>query len=499
MAEENAQEKAGTEAMVKDYSTSVTQTDKEGRIYVKVSLKRNAPEAEMERITALIKTIVGKVINSNYPESYINWVPEVYGWIPFDKIQEIAEDSLITGILPVIKPVTRIGEFTTPGDTQLKAQQARTQFGVNGTGVKIGVISDGIDHWHESTSSGDLPFQLTNVNQISAGDEGTAMLEIVYDIAPGAQLYFAGAGSNPGTMESAVNLLFNTFYACKVAVDDIGWFAEPYFEDNALSQTIAYHIAANDKTYISACGNEGLSGWGGIFRDGGGWHAWEWDGSSYHTDNRVNVQPQDTLLIFLQWAEEWNNPESDYDLYVVDGFGNVKAQATGTGPHPFALIAYVHSGSELYRYIRVKKVSGQDREIKLLLLPKPHAPGVIYDPQLQFIYDSSIHNHPVNQIFGQPAAAGVISVAAYPSTNENILESYSSRGPTNIYIGATVETRDTPTITATTGCSTKVGANGYFFQPFFGTSAAAPHIAGIAALYYDKYGTGTAPENFLPI
>jgi hypothetical protein len=60
--------------------------------------------------------------------------------------------------------------------------------------VVVGVISDGIDHMADAQLSGDLP----NVTVPSggcrrgSGDEGTALLEIVHDVAPGAQLLFAG-------------------------------------------------------------------------------------------------------------------------------------------------------------------------------------------------------------------------------------------------------------------------------------------------------------------
>jgi hypothetical protein len=79
------------------------------------------------------------------------------------------------------------------GDATHKAATGRTTFGFNGTGVKIGVISDGVSSLAAIQASGDLGPVTVLPGQAGSGDEGTAMLEIVHDLAPGAQLFFATA------------------------------------------------------------------------------------------------------------------------------------------------------------------------------------------------------------------------------------------------------------------------------------------------------------------
>jgi hypothetical protein len=71
-------------------------------------------------------------------------------------------------------------------------------FGINGAGLKIGVLSDGVTSAALSQATGDLPPTcgtppcLTVLSgHAGSGDEGTAMLEIVHDMAPGVSLYFA--------------------------------------------------------------------------------------------------------------------------------------------------------------------------------------------------------------------------------------------------------------------------------------------------------------------
>lgn len=55
---------------------------------------------------------------------------------------------------------------------------ARTVFGIDGTGVKIGVIADGVAHLADSQAAGELGPVTVLPGQAGTGDEGTAMLEI---------------------------------------------------------------------------------------------------------------------------------------------------------------------------------------------------------------------------------------------------------------------------------------------------------------------------------
>ena len=76
----------------------------------------------------------------------------------------------------------------------------RNDLGLTGQGVKIGVISDGVDHLvpaqtgpYPEITPGKVTVHL-GINEGGRGDEGTAMIEILHDIAPMAEIYFVGPG-----------------------------------------------------------------------------------------------------------------------------------------------------------------------------------------------------------------------------------------------------------------------------------------------------------------
>ena len=125
---------------------------------------------------------------------------------------------------------------TTEGDVAHQANVARRDYRVDGTGIGIGVLSDGIDTLAARQAAGDLPERVTVLpGQAGSGDEGTAMLEIAHDLAPGAELYFA-EGFYSGGAQFAANIEALCEAGADVIVDDIKYFDEPAFQDGIIAQ-----------------------------------------------------------------------------------------------------------------------------------------------------------------------------------------------------------------------------------------------------------------------
>jgi subtilisin family serine protease len=91
------------------------------------------------------------------------------------------------------------------------------------------------------------------------------------------------------------------------------------------------------------------------------------------------------------------------------------------------------------------------------------------------------YNVPGGSIFGHTAVPGVFAVGAINASDDglNTIAPYSSRGPSRIdYPSPSLIPK--PDVASIDGVSV-TGAGG-FSTTFYGTSAAAPHVAGIAAL-----------------
>src|SRR5262249_34950553 len=123
------------------------------------------------------------------------------------RVRSLLKKYLSNSALPkgVINPqdfIPNVGAATSQGDIAHRARDGRNFFGITGAGVKIGVLSDSVRFLEQVQTSGDLPPDVTVLPGESGttgipgapfSGEGTAMLEITHDLAPGAKLFFATA------------------------------------------------------------------------------------------------------------------------------------------------------------------------------------------------------------------------------------------------------------------------------------------------------------------
>ena len=123
--------------------------------------------------------------------------------------KQIAAALALRKLRPSAAMLMPTGPVDSEGDTTHRAAEARTFFGVTGSGVKVGVLSNGVNSLASQQGAGELPAVTVLPGQAGSGDEGTAMLEIVNDIAPGAQLFFATAFTSQASF--AQNILDHLF------------------------------------------------------------------------------------------------------------------------------------------------------------------------------------------------------------------------------------------------------------------------------------------------
>ena len=398
----------------------------------------------------------------------------IQAWVDPDTLETVANLSAVRKITPPDYSYTKRGSTLTEGDAVHRANLVRAFSGLTGKGVKVGVISDGVDAWPTAWSSGDLPSKIEiNPNQDSDGHEGTALLEIVHDIAPDAELAFSGSESSLGMVQAILWLANDAFEGegADVIVDDLGYYFEPFFEDGIVAQAAADAVASG-VVFVSAAGNHAREHYEGDFVDAGdGFHAF--DGS---TDIAMRLNFFFLTSMILQWNDQFGASNNDYDLYVCRAgirptFFNLENGLCygSTDPQngdddPLEVVSLFGAG-EVDVYIKKFRTTDQNRRLELFFF------GSV--PREYSVKEGGIVHH--------VAVPGVLAVGAVNEDDpgNDDLESFSDQGPSRIYY-PTVETRLKPDVVASDGVS--VTGSGGFSNHFLGTSAAAPHVAGIAAL-----------------
>jgi subtilisin family serine protease len=420
----------------------------------------------------------------------------------------------------------RVGLNTSQGDHAMRADVARTMFGVTGAGVKVGVLSDSFNCLagaDKNVADGDLsPVTVVQESASCADgtDEGRAMLEIVHDVAPGAQLLFASG--NNGLASFASNIIALKNRGANVIVDDLAYFSEPMFQDGIVAQAVDT-VAAQGAVYLSATGNEGRRGYessfraGSTFADGdfppapgapsgthflgGVAHNFAPSAPADHMQ-KITIPSGRELIVSLQWDSPFfsvSGPPgslNDLDVYLLDPTGTMvvrRSVRNNVGGDAAEVLSYVNSGPTATFNLMIVKFTGAD-------------PGRIKYVQLgsaTISIDEFDTRSPT--VFGHPAAAGAIAVGAawYAQTPEFGVtpprkETYSSAGPVSILFDtagnrfASPLIRAKPDVVAPDGVVTASVSSA--FTAFFGTSAAAPHAAGVAALLLERH-PGLSPAN----
>jgi hypothetical protein len=393
-------------------------------------------------------------------------------------LETLAGFSWVHAIRSVDRAVTRAGSVTTQGDAASRANLLRAQ-GLDGTGVTVGVISDGIDSLPAAQATNDLPAVVVPNDarcQRGTGDEGTALLEIVHDVAPGAKLLFSGPASSLDMID-AVQCL--TDAGADVIVDDLGFFGEPFFEDGPVAQAVDAAVTAG-VSYHSSAGNEAAEHVEQDFFPAAGSNGQVHDFAAGGGDrfDGVVVPPGGTLTCILQWNDPFGAAADDYDLVLLDANLNLVAQSidpqNGT-QDPIELVSVVNqTNTNQLANVVVQRFAGASRRLELFCLGAA----------------SIEHGTAAGSIFGHAALPSVVAVGAVdvgdPGLND--VEFFSSHGPARIDFPQ-LEIRAKPDLVAFDGVAIS-NAGGFPSCPpfcaFFGTSAAAPHSAGVAALLLDQ-------------
>ena len=512
--------------------------DTQSRVLVNVWLDGGRPQAAVhESLAALGANVHAELA------SYRKGVIAAY--VPVERARDAARLAGVRSVTLEHKPELRLGKATSQGVATMHADKLNA-IGLTGQGMTVGVLSDSFntapnsvttDHAAQDIKSGDLPgpgnpfgdttpIVVVDEDPVAGTDEGRALMQIVYDIAPDAKQCFATAFT--GEVQFAANILklADPKGKCKADVidDDVGYSQEPFFSDGVVALAVD-QVKADGVAYFSSAGNDNSGNYSATFNpisDGdarasfagplvlgnvpteltaGGWHNF---GNSKNVSLVLPIFASATgsgppHLLILQWDDQFfdNTPTASYDFLVFDDNGFYHPELSG--------IDNIYS---TFQPVQGVTLPGGNSGLVWFVAIALRGPGFTtpHAMHLQMVdFDDGAQvtllqfaNRLAPSVFGHPAAAGAIAVAADYWNNTASTEYFSSLGPTAIFFDqdhvrlAEPQIRFKPEIAAPDGVDTTFfGQQGAPTDPnpvFFGTSAAAPHAAAVGALLIQAAG-----------
>ena len=446
---------------------------------------------------------------------------------PIASIDRLAQETNINFVRAATAQVSA-GLVTSQGDQSMRADAARATFGVTGSGITVGTLSDSYDcnstagtHAAADVAAGDLPAGVTVLADLAPGsgctDEGRGMMQLIHDVAPGAAQAFHTGFGGLAVLANGILALRNTARA-DVIVDDITYSTEPMFQDGIIAQA-ADEVVQDGAAYFVAAGNFARDSYQGIYTPSGQFEQ-VYSGELHDFDPGAGVDVYQTITlpagpagvttpITFQWDEPFYSVSgppgsaSDYDIWiclsdtqpvnatncpVVGANANLGNDAVETitprvtGPN----------GTTFTLYLAISRYSGTSRNLlKYIGLNS----GMSIDE----------HDTSSSTSFGHQNSSGAETVGAAfynrtPAFGQipPLLEVFSSAGGTPIRFdtsGARIGslTRPKPEIVAPDGGNTTffgsdIALDADTFPNFLGTSAAAPHAAAVAALMLEASG-----------
>jgi hypothetical protein len=426
----------------------------------------------------------------------------ISGIMPIGSLSLLESISSVQYARPAFKPIhpfkspgtpgnDKKGNNPTPiisqGDTAQRSNIARKKYNVNGKGVKVGIMSDSYNNLgnaKKGVKNGELPgpgnpFHFNKpvdvLQDLDSGgsDEGRAMLEIVHDVAPGSELAFHTAFLGQANFAQGIQDLADR--GCQVVADDIIYFAEPFFQDGIIAQSIDL-AKKKGITYFSSAGNQSVRSYENDYHPSdvellgpgaGTAHDFSAPGDPPRYAQPIFIPPGGSFICSFQWDQSSFSASgvgatSDLDIYLLDINGNIVGGASTNNilsGDPIEVFGFDNDTQSPTFFLVILKFSGPD---------PGHVKYVSFNDALFYLTNPAIPGILAPALYGHAKAAGAIATAAafYLETpaygiDPALVEPYSSVGGVANYFDVEGNAippliRKKPDITAPDGGNTSI-------------------------------------------
>ena len=393
--------------------------------------------------------------------------------VPLDRVNALAAHPDI-GVIrtPTVAHEADMGPMVSEGVARMNASSFY-DIGVDGSGARVAVVDLGFIGLASRIAEGELPADTVGVDFSGFGTEartvhGTGVAEHVADVAPGAQIFAIHVGDEVDLQNAADFCRANDIH---VANHSVAWVLSSYYDGTGPVSDIINRSRFDDGVmWTVASGNQAQMHWRGGFTDDSGDDLHEWNGAL----QEMEVFPQSSQgygTLYMNW-NQYGDAVTDLDLFVMrdDGaagwqlVGRGGARQTGRGSEPIEVATWFVEPGKRYA-VSVMHMGG----------PIP--------PDFEFTifgFDVYLSMYVVASSVVDPAAApgaftvGAVNHGQFPLGNPRP-EPFSSQGPTT-------DGRLKPDIAGPDGTTSA----SYGVRSSYGTSFAAPSVAGAAALLFSQ-------------
>ena len=441
--------------------------------------------------------------------------------LDINQAQKMTNCTELKYVRPELKPITHVGSVQNEAFQGLKVRNALNQFGVTGKNITIGVLSDSYNTLGgeaDGIASGDLPGAsnpngfVQQVDVLSEFedvgiDEGRGMIELIHDLAPNANIKFYSAFNGYFDFADGIRALADA--GCDIIVDDIIYFAEPYFQNGAIAQAVN-EVSDQGVLYFSSAGNSAQN-------------SYEADYSPSPVLDLHDFDPTDGVNFFqtlelapggsVTFAFQWDQPspfftdgpdavdrrlQTDMDIFLFDTATNeLVFQSTDTNVDASVeIIGWTNTSDEplLFDLALVKSSGPDPLRLKWINFGSTFT-------NVDFATNSStVVGHANAEKALAVGAAPFFRVKGFKGRDSTQVEGFSSLGGTLLRLNDSGSRKRNPLDTMKPDFTAVDGGNTTFFgfdipdviggievendenPNFFGTSAAAPNAAAVAAL-----------------